>query len=54
MIYIIDEFILFLINPFGTFTVIVLLLFVERIIINSIKSDMLHNGARRVRIRQIY
>ena len=54
MIYIIDELILFSINPFGTFVVMASFLCAEIIIIKSIKDDLLRNNTTRLKIKRVF
>jgi hypothetical protein len=53
MIYIIDEFVLFLLNPFGMLVAMGSLLYIEKMIFKSIKSDIRYNGVVQLKIKQI-
>ena len=53
MIYIIDELVLFLINPFGMLIIFASLLYAEKIIIKNLKDSGGYNNAVRVKIREI-
>jgi len=53
MIYIIDELVLLLVNPFGMFLVMASLLYAEKTLIQNLKNNSEYNRAVHVKIREI-